>query len=88
MTKAPVFPLVMKIVLGSLEFNPILAKNENCHRFSGDGMPLRRSQAQVSISATSRRGVQRHAAARIALTRSGARSNAKADESENNGCGD
>jgi len=35
MTKAPAFPLVMKIVLGSLEFNPILAKIENCHRFDG-----------------------------------------------------
>ncbi|TGF00267.1 hypothetical protein C9417_06300 [Rhizobium sp. SEMIA 4088] len=33
MTKPPVFPLVMKIVLGSAEFNPILAGNENYHRF-------------------------------------------------------
>ncbi len=27
----------MKIALGSAEFNPILAGNENCHRFDGRG---------------------------------------------------
>ncbi|MDK4706195.1 hypothetical protein PH562_28385 [Rhizobium sp. CNPSo 4062] len=32
------FPLVMKIVLGSAEFNPILAKIDNCHRFDGGRM--------------------------------------------------
>jgi hypothetical protein len=30
MTKAPVFPLAIKIVLGSAEFNPFLASGENC----------------------------------------------------------
>ncbi|WP_162943834.1 MULTISPECIES: hypothetical protein [unclassified Rhizobium] len=79
------FPLAMKIVLGGVEFNPILAKIKNCHHFDDGEAMLRHSQAQVSISAAGRRSIQRHAATGIALARGGARRNTKADESEKNG---
>jgi len=85
MTKPPVFPLAMKIVLGSVEFNPFLARKENCHRFDVGGAALRQSRARISISAAGWRSVQRHAATTIALAGCRAGSDTKADESENNG---
>lgn len=82
MTKAPVFPLVMKIVFGGVEFNPILAKIGNCHCFSDSGVASRRLRAEGSISTASRRRVQRHAAAGIMIARRGASGNAEPDDGE------
>lgn len=72
----------MKIVLESVEFNPFLAKIENCHRFDDTGAMLRQPQTRISISTTSRRGILSHATAGIALAGGGARRKSKADESE------
>ncbi|MGG6893286.1 hypothetical protein [Rhizobium sp. BR 315] len=76
------FPLVMKIVLESVEFNPFLAKIENCHRFDDTGAMLRQPQTRISISTAGRRGILRHATAGIALAGGGARRKSKADKSE------